>query len=150
MSRIQLILDPKHAATKLLVCHYHEKAGHGGQDYAVNELRQRFWIPTLRSAVRSAWNACQMCKNARAVPRIPEMGQLPIARAAIRERQFSHTGMDIFGPMNVTIRRRRVKHYGVMFKCLATRAIHQEIAASLTMDYSIMTIRRMIGNLFGQ
>jgi len=52
--------------------------------------------------------------------------------------------MDYFGPMLVTVKRRKEKRYGVIFTCLSTRAIHLEIAASLTTDSCIMAIRRFI------
>ena len=39
-----LILDPKHQFVRVLIQHYHERAGHHGQEFVANELRQRYWI----------------------------------------------------------------------------------------------------------
>ncbi|KAM3956405.1 uncharacterized protein ACR2FA_009626 [Aphomia sociella] len=48
-----------------------------------------------------------------------------------------------FGPMEVTVGRRREKRYGVIFTCLTVRAIHIEIVNHLTTDAFIMALRRM-------
>jgi len=140
-----IILDPKHPYTKLLIKHYHEIGRHCGQETVLNELRQRYWILDARSAVRSAWNACNLCRIRRSNPVVPEMGMLPTNRVVPSQRPFTFTGVDYFGPMYVTVRRRREKRYGVIFTCLATRAIHLELAASLTTDSCIMAINRFIG-----
>lgn len=57
-----IILHKKHPVTKLLVNSYHRKCYHQGNETVVNELRQRFWIPNLRSAVKEAKSDCQYCK----------------------------------------------------------------------------------------
>ena len=72
------------------------------------------------------------------------MGQLPYARVTTPDRPFSYCGIDYFGPVEVTIGRRHEKRYGVLFTCLTTRAIHLEVAPSLTTDAAINAIRRMV------
>jgi len=114
-------------------------------EYVTNELRQRFWIPNVRVAVKSAWNSCLYCKNRRSKPIIPQMAEIPLSRLQVGCRPFRCTGLDYFGPMEVTVGRKIVKYYGVIFTCLTTRAIHLELAASLSTDSCIMAIRRMIG-----
>ncbi|KOB73299.1 RNase H and integrase-like protein, partial [Operophtera brumata] len=45
-----VILDGKHAYTKLYIQHVHERLHHGGTEAVVNELRQRAWIVKIRPA----------------------------------------------------------------------------------------------------
>ncbi|XP_044755103.1 uncharacterized protein LOC123314055 [Coccinella septempunctata] len=144
-AKFPIILEPKNYFTKLLIRYYHNKAAHSGQEFVANELRQRYWILNMRSAVRNSWTECQFCKNRRAKPEIPEMAPLPESRLGSFVRPFTTTGMDYFGPMQVSIGRRREKRYGVLFTCMSTRAVHLEIAHSLTTDSAIMAIRRLIG-----
>ncbi|UYV70009.1 hypothetical protein LAZ67_7001455 [Cordylochernes scorpioides] len=72
------------------------------------------------------------------------MAALPGCRVEPQQRSFSIVGMDYFGPMEVSVGRRHEKRYGVLFTCMTTRAIHLEVAHSLTTDSCIMAIRRMI------
>ena len=138
-----VILDPKHPFTQLLIAHHHVRSGHHGQERVVNELRQRYWVLSIRNAVRRSWSTCQLCKIRRAAPSPPEMAPLPKARLAPFVRPFTNTGMDYFGPMKVTVNRHQEKRYGVLFTCLSTRAVHLEIAHSLSTDSAIMSIRRL-------
>lgn len=83
------------------------------------------------------------CRINKCKPQVPRMGDLPRARVAHHQRPFSYCGLDLFGPMEVTVGRRREKRYGVLFTCLTLRAIHVETVASLTTDSLIMALRRM-------
>jgi transposase InsO family protein len=111
----------------------------------MNELRQEYFILSARAAVRSCWSSCQQCKLWRSKPRQPEMAPLPDCRVTRPERPFTFTGIDYFGPMEVKVRRAKEKRYGVIFTCLSTRAVHLEIASSLTTNSAIMAIRRFMG-----
>jgi len=143
--RQPVILSQHHRLTQLLIEYHHRCSNHMEQDYIINELRQRFWIPNIRSAVRKVCRECGYCKIRRMKSKPPRMGALPEFRITPQSRPFTIVGMDYFGPMEVTIGRRHEKRYGVLFTCLTTRAVHLEIAHSLTTDSCIMAIRRMIG-----
>jgi len=123
---------------------YHTDGGHHGIERITNEILQRFYIINLRSAVRGTWSKCQKCMNCRAKPQIPQMAPLPSCRLKSFERAFMETGIDYFGPIEVKVGRRHEKRYGVLFTCLTTRAIHLEIAHSLSTDCCIMAIRRFV------
>ncbi|UYV73090.1 hypothetical protein LAZ67_10001791, partial [Cordylochernes scorpioides] len=142
--RTPIILDPGHYLTKLIIRHYHVLALHQGQETVRNEIRQLFWIPNLRVAIRRCWSECPLCRIRRAKPSTPMMAALPGCRVEPQQRSFSIVGMDYFGPMEVSVGRRHEKRYGVLFTCMTTRAIHLEVAHSLTTDSCIMAIRRMI------
>ncbi|XP_052751531.1 uncharacterized protein LOC128200852 [Galleria mellonella] len=140
-----IILDARHRTVRLLIAYYHEKAAHGNTELVVNELRQFYWIIHLRSAVRSVAYNCRVCKIRRATPYQPPMGDLPAARVAHHKRPVSFTGLDYFGPLQVAVGRRREKRYVALFTCLVTRAVHLELVHSLSIDASIMSLRRFIG-----
>ncbi|XP_037877003.2 uncharacterized protein LOC119630714 [Bombyx mori] len=129
-----IVLDGKHVIARLLIKHYHEAFQHGNHATVMNEVRQRYWILGLRSIIRATAVRCQWCKVYRSTPRLPPTGNLPIERLRHGEPPFTCAAVDYFGPMTVTVGRRHEKRWGVLFTCLTTRAVHMELAASLTAD----------------
>lgn len=138
-----IILEGRNYIVRLLVKYYHEKAAHGYNEMVVNELKQKYWIIRVRPTVKAVAAECLTCKINKAKPVIPRMGELPEARLAHHQRPFSYCGVDLFGPMEVTIGRRREKRYGVLFTCLTVRAVHIELVHTLTTDSLILALRRM-------
>ena len=113
-----IVLDSKDKYTKLLIVQIHETYSHGNHETVLNELRQNYWILSLRQALRSLVSNCEECKKLRGKPANPRMAALPIGRLACRKRPFSHCGVDCFGPLFIKIGRRREKRWGVLFTCL--------------------------------
>ncbi|XP_053699022.1 uncharacterized protein LOC128745992 [Sabethes cyaneus] len=144
-----IILGRNHDITSLLILHYHERCAHGNRETVCNELRQKFHIPNLRTAIRQAVRECMKCKVWHSRPRAPKMAPLPIQRISQQLRPFSAVGVDFLGPIEVTIGSRRVeKRWVALFTCLTVRAIHLEVAHSLSSQSCLMAIRRFI-NRFG-
>ncbi|XP_039447331.1 uncharacterized protein LOC120426603 [Culex pipiens pallens] len=140
--RFPVILPKGHPVTTKLLEHYHQKMGHAYFETAINELRQRFFIPNLRAELKRVMTACVKCKVEKSVPAIPRMAPLPVQRVTPHQRAFSYTGVDYFGPIAVTVGRRSEKRWVSLFTCLTTRAIHLEVVHSLTTQSCVMAIRR--------
>ncbi|KAJ0171072.1 hypothetical protein K1T71_013271 [Dendrolimus kikuchii] len=138
------ILDGKHKYTKLYIQHVHEKLHHGGVEMVVNELRQRLWVMKIRPSVKAVLRNCLQCRLRRAQPASPSTGSLPAARLAHHSRPFTFTGVDYFGPLEVTVGRHREKRYVALFTCMTSRALHLEVVASLSADSAINALRRFI------
>lgn len=94
--------------------------------------------------MRSEVKQCLACRIRKATPAQPSTGNHPHTRLAHHQRPFTYTGLDYFGPLMVTVGRTKQKRYGVLFTCLTTRAVHLEVAGSLSTDSAIMALRRFI------
>ncbi|XP_062541407.1 uncharacterized protein LOC134209436 [Armigeres subalbatus] len=140
--KFPIILPRKNATTEKVIQFYHEKYGHANRETVTNELRQRFWIPNIRTAVRQTINECFWCKVHRCRPQVPMMAPLPAQRITPQFRPFHSVGIDYLGPIEVNVGRRKEKRWVAVFTCLAIRAIHLEVAASLSTQSCLMAIRR--------
>lgn len=139
-----ILLPRKNHITYLVIRDYHEKYHHQNEETVINQIRQRFSIPQLRATSKNISKNCQKCKNRRATPKPPLMAELPQARLAAFTRPFTFTGVDYFGPINVSVGRRTEKRWGVLMTCLTSRAIHIEIAHSLSTDSCIMSLQNFM------
>ncbi|XP_062538650.1 uncharacterized protein LOC134206923 [Armigeres subalbatus] len=111
---------------------------------AVNEVRQRFYIPRLRVQIDKVMRACTWFNIRKAKPSVPRMAPLPRQRLAARVDPFAYVGIDYFGPLEVSIGRRKEKRWVALFTCMTTRAVHLEVAYSLTTESCKMAIRRFV------
>ncbi|XP_065354596.1 uncharacterized protein LOC135949062 [Calliphora vicina] len=139
-----IILPRNNTITHLIADFYHRRFHHHHNEIVVNEMRQRFCIRGMRALVREIARNCQHCRNRRATPAPPEMGNLPQDRLAAFTRPFTFTGVDYFGPLEVVVGRRREKRWGVLFTCMTIRAIHIEICSSLSTDSFLLVLKQFI------
>lgn len=70
------------------------------------------------------------------------MADLPVERIVPDLPAFTNVGVDYFGPVEVQKGHGRVKRYGVLFTCMASRAVHLEVAYTLNTDSCINAIHR--------
>jgi hypothetical protein len=139
-----IILPRKSVIIELLVMKYHREFVHQGDETIVNELRQKYYIPGIRVCVNTVVRSCQLCKIKRAMPTPPEMAPLPYQRITPYGKAFLYTGVDLFGPFDVTVGRRIEKRYGVLFTCLVVRAVHIEMAFDQSADSFIICLRNFL------
>ncbi|GBP58715.1 hypothetical protein EVAR_35493_1 [Eumeta japonica] len=139
------VLSGDSSIAKLIIKHYHVRFNHGNHNTVMNEIRQRYYVTSLRSKLRKIAYECQWCRINTSLPKMPSAeGDLPPERLRHHQPPFTCTGVDYFGPMSVTIGRRHEKRYGSLFTCLTTRAVHIELAESLSSDSIILALRRFI------
>ena len=147
-----IILPRGHHVTKLIVKHYHEKANHvGGVNFILAQLSQRFWIIAAREEIRSWENECNECKKRKTKLATQIMAPLP----RFTYRPFDQSATDYAGPF-ITVQgreRQPQKRWLCLFTCLATRAIHLEMAWALDTEsflncFTRFTSRRGIPSEF--
>ena len=57
---------------------------------------------------------------------------------------FTHVGLDMFGPFETALLRRKFKRYVALFICFSSRAVHMEMTMEMTTDSLINALRRFI------
>ncbi|KAK2910703.1 hypothetical protein Q8A73_008418 [Channa argus] len=143
-SKHPAILAKNHRVSQLILQDIHERIGHGGRNHVLSTLRQRYWIPNAISAIRKILSSCRTCRRLHGATGRQQMADLPLSRVLPDEPPFTRTGVDCFGPFTIKRGRTTAKRYGVIFTCMATRAVHIEVAASLDTDSFINALRRFI------
>ena len=137
-----IVLGTRHRVTELIIKWYDQSVCHAGAERVFAEIRRRFWILQGREAVRRFQRTCTDCQRWRAQPAIPKMADLPPCRLKIGEKAFHATGVDCFGPFLVKRGRGTEKRWGIVYKCMTTRAVHIELLQSMSADSFLMSFRR--------
>ena len=70
------------------------------------------------------------------------MAALPKERLVSGERAFDATGCDFFGPIFVTEFRKKIKRWGCIFICVATRVVHLEVCYNMTCNSFLEAVFR--------
>ncbi|XP_067674964.1 uncharacterized protein [Haliotis asinina] len=139
-----VVLDPHHQITQLIIKDFDERLLHYGAERILAEIRRKFWILRGREAIRQHQRKCATCRKSRAQPQLPKMSDLPPSRLRLYKPAFYSTGVDCFGPMTIKIGRRTEKRWGVIFKCMTTRAVHLDLLDSMSTDAFLMAFRRFV------
>ena len=141
-SKHPIIFSHKHQLTRSLILHSHWLWWHASSERTLAQFRQLFWAPGGRIVIKSALLHWLVCRKKNAKPTVPLMSPLPLSRLDPFNPAFTHTGIDYFGPITVTLHRRSHVRYGCLFTCMTTRAVHTEIAHSLDTDSFLMSFHR--------
>ena len=140
-----VILPKKGHVTNLVLCHYHKLVQHQGRGITQYEVRASgFWIIGGSSVVSNHISKCVSRRRLRGGPQEQKMANLPKDRLEPAP-PFAFSAVDYFGPWSIKEGRREVKRYGVLFTCLASRAVHIEVASSLSTDSFLNAYRRFVG-----
>lgn len=139
-----IVLPAKHNLTRLIIRDEHYRLLHAGPQALLASLRQRYWPLSGRNTIRSVLRHCIVCFKNRPASTQQLMGSLPAARVT-PSRAFFKCGVDYAGPFSMKISRNKSgKAYLCLFVCLATKAIHLEVAVDLSTPGFLNAFRRFI------
>ncbi|GFW54362.1 transposon Ty3-I Gag-Pol polyprotein [Trichonephila clavipes] len=120
---------------------------HAGQELVLSLIRQQFWIPHGKSAVKKELRNCIDCFKLVAKPVSQLMGDLPIERINPC-RAFEKVGIDFAGPITTKCQHTRkannFKSYICLFICMCTKAVHLELVSSLSAAAFLSALRRFV------
>ena len=139
------VLLPKKAhLTDLVIRHFHQCTGHQGRARTHAGIRSSgYWIVNGSSLIGHHISKCVTCRKLRASPQQQVMAELPTDRFE-QVPPFTFSAVDYFGPFYIKEGHKEMKRYGVLFTCMVSRAIHLEIATSLTTDLFLNAYRRFV------
>ena len=140
-----LIVPKNSHVTVLLIRQFHHgKQHHQGYGMTHNAIRQAgYYIINGRSVVSHIIAKCVICRKLRGRVQDQKMSDLPPERLTPAP-PFTYTGMDVFGPFYIKEGRKELKRWGLIFTCLASRAIHLESLNAMTTDSFLNALRRFI------
>lgn len=131
----------------MLINYYHFKYFHAGLRTLQFVLSQRFWILSPKRAIGAVLSKCITCWKTNPKPFQPPMGNLPSSRI-LQAKCFLNTGVDYAGPYFLTFGRHRgvktTKAYICLFVCMATKAIHLELATDMSCDTFLAALQRFV------
>ena len=123
---IQSILPRDSHVIMLIIKHFHKRTRHQGQGMTLNEVRSNgYWIISGSSVVANMILSCIKCRKLCGSVQEQRMSDLPEDRLESTP-PFTYCTVDYFGPFIVRDGRKELKRYGVLFTCMASRAIHLE------------------------
>ena len=139
------VLLPNEHRISLLITRQVHQSGHSGVATTTAKVRRNYWILKGNKISKSVKFSCTFCREMSHLAEEQMMANLPSIRLAPQTPPFYYASCDYFGPYNVRIgRNKTTKHYGVIFTCLNTRAVHLELA----MDYSTVEFLQVLRRFF--
>ncbi|XP_065180039.1 uncharacterized protein LOC135810477 [Sycon ciliatum] len=128
----------------LIIREVHARLIHAGVSHTLAQIRQKYWLPQGRAAVKAVLSKCVICQKHEGQPfRLPQMPQLPAERVQ-QSHPFQYIGLDYLGPFSVNISSTTQKVWVCLFTCMATRAVHLEVVMGLTTAQFVNCLKRFI------
>lgn len=118
--------------------------GHDGRNHVLSRLRRKYWITSANAATRKILSDCVFCRRHRGKLGEQKMSDLPLERIVPDLLPFTNVGVDYFGPIEIKRGQSIEKRYGVIFTCMACRAVHLQVAYSLDTDSCINALHRFV------
>lgn len=136
-------LLPHGSWMSLLITRHMHELGHGGVAVTAAKTRRQYWILRIHRLAKTVKHRCVMCRRMEHQVESQIMADLPDERVAPYTPPFYNSSVDYFGPITVKVgRNKTAKHYGVVFTCLNTRAVHLELATDCSSMEFMQVLRR--------
>ena len=137
-----VVLPNNSPISVIIIDCFDRKVFHQGRGMVVSEIRSNgLWIIKLNNIVKRVIHRYVYCQRLRGKPIEQKMSDLPPDRL-YPEPAFTNVGCDCFGPFTVKNGRSCAKRYGLLFTCLASRAVHIEMCFSLSTDSFLNAFNR--------
>ena len=137
-----IILPAEDHVVKTYIHYLHVKYHHPGKTHLISLIQEKYHVVGLNKLLKKLYSSCKICTRLNGRPLKAVMAPLPPARTNPPPRPFTSTGVDFFGPIGISQGRKSLKAYGVLFTCLASRAVHLEVAMSLDISSFLSAFRR--------
>ena len=119
----------------MLIERKHRNSFHVGVSQTLSLVRQKYWMPHGRSAVKAILLKCSICRHYEGGPyKMPTMPPLP-TKCVSQSTPFSHSGVDYFGPLFIKSKMDTKKVWVCLYTCLATRAVHLELTEQFLLGF---------------
>ncbi|KAF2879529.1 hypothetical protein ILUMI_26644 [Ignelater luminosus] len=135
-----IVLPDNSDIVKLMILKEHQTSSHAGVQVLQSMLRERLWILNSRRTIGNVIRKCATCRRFNATRCEIEEAPLPVNRIK-NAKAFEVTGVDLAGPL---ILRGGQKIWIVLYTCAVYRAVHLELACSLSTNDFIKTLRMFI------
>ena len=142
--RLGVPLVPYKARISTLLAEEAHRANHEGVAGTLLRMRKRAWVVQGPRVARRVIDECLHCRKCKARLCTQVMSELPSVRTR-PAAPFEYTTLDLFGPYTVRdVVRRRVKKkvWGMIFSCMASRAIHADLVEDLSTESFLKTYQR--------
>ncbi|XP_018374271.1 PREDICTED: uncharacterized protein LOC108768369 [Trachymyrmex cornetzi] len=139
------LLPGHHPLSQLIIIHEHKRHFHAGPQATLAAIRQNYWLISARDIVRQTIRKCVTCFRISPVTTSTLMGNLPKNRITTPERPFEKCGVDYAGPFYKDGSRKGaklLKCYIAIFVCLASTAVHIELATDLSTEVFLNVLKR--------
>ncbi|XP_033222851.1 uncharacterized protein LOC117176704 [Belonocnema kinseyi] len=142
-----IVLPKHHHISKIIIRDEHIDRMHAGVNATLYGVRETFWPIDGRNTVRHVVRQCIRCFRAKPSEVKYIMGNLPKNRVSL-SRLFTDVGVDYCGPFFIKERRHgnriKIKTYVSIFVCLATKAVHLELACDLSTEAFLASLKRFL------
>ena len=142
--KVAVPILPYEAWVSTLLAREAHEENHDGVAGTLLKMRRRAWVVKGRRIAQKAVENCMFCRKTKAKRCQQIMGDLPPERTE-PAAPFHYTTVDLFGPYQVrddVKKRVSLKVWGIVFCCMASRAIHTDLVNSQSTESFLFAYQR--------